>query len=143
MSRDREEGQTALLVVGLFLVAVLLVVVVVDASAAYLRRQQLDSLADGAALAAADAVRSREVYEDGLGELAGLDPGLARRLVAQHLRQVGAKGAYPGLTFEVITSGDSVRVRVSAPLELPFAPPGWAERTRVSGTAVAHSRVQG
>ena len=57
--RTKDDGQTSLLIVGFFLVAVLLVVVVVDASAAYLRRQELDALADGAALAAADAVGRR------------------------------------------------------------------------------------
>ena len=72
--RTAEEGQTTLLLVGFFLVAVLLVVVVVDASAAYLRRQQLDALADGAALAAADAIAAERIYLGGLGERAGIDP---------------------------------------------------------------------
>ena len=46
---DKEHGQTSIVLVGFFVVVALLVVVVVDASAAYLRRQRLDSLADGAA----------------------------------------------------------------------------------------------
>ncbi len=139
--RTTEEGQTTLLLVGFFLVAVLLVVVVVDASAAYLRRQRLDGLADGAALAAADAIAADRVYLGGLGARAGIDPALARSHVAAHLQAVGAHRAYPGLSYQVRTTADSVEVRVAAPLELPFAPPGWAEQTRVSGTAAAFVQV--
>ena len=138
MRRHREEdGQTALLIVGFFLVAVLLVVVVVDASAAYLRRQELDALADGAALAAADAIAEEQVYTQGLGTEAQLDPIAARQRVAEYLDQVGAHGRYAGLRYVVGAAGDSGEVRVTTPLKLPFAPPGWEERTQVSGTAVA------
>lgn len=136
-SREDESGQTAVLIVGFFLVAVLLVVVVVDASAAYLRRQELDSLADGAALAAADAVREAQVYTQGLGKTAALDPVAARRQVADYLGQVGAHRAYRGLRYTVTARDGAVEVRVSTPLELPFAPPGWSQRARVTGTAAA------
>ena len=139
--RPCEEGQTGLLVVGFFLVATLLVVVVVDASAAYLRRQQLDAVADGAALAAADAIHSDHVYEHGLGQHVRIDPGAARRQVAAHLQLIGARTDYPGLSYQVRTTAESVQVRVSTPLELPFAPPGWAERTRVTGTAASLVQV--
>ena len=46
--RARPYGQTTLLIVGFAIVAIMMVGVVVDASAAYLRRAGLDSLADGA-----------------------------------------------------------------------------------------------
>lgn len=136
-----EAGQTSLLIVGFFVVAVLLVAVVVDASAAYLRRQELDALADGAALAAADAVREELVYTEGLGETASLDPVMARQQVTAYLRAVGAHGRYAGLRYTVRAGSDSVEVRVTTPLELPFAPPGWAGRTDVTGTAEALVQV--
>jgi hypothetical protein len=82
VSRRSEAGQVTVLVVGFAMAAILLVVVVVDASAAYLRRQRLDAMADGAALAAVDGIESARVYEAGLGERAALDPALTRRLVA-------------------------------------------------------------
>jgi hypothetical protein len=142
VTRQRTEaGQTTLLLVGFFLVAALLVVVVVDASAAYLRRQHLDALADSAALAAADAVAGERVYLGGLDEHAAIDPGLARMHVAEHLRAVRAHRSYPGLTYVVRTTVNSVEVSVSTPLELPFAPPGWTDRSRVSGTAAAFVQV--
>jgi hypothetical protein len=133
-----EEGQTSLLIVGFFLVAVLMVVVVVDASAAYLRRQALDSVADGAALAAADGVQGEQVYTGGLGERAQIDPVVARRYVAEYLAATGAHARYPGLSYSVGTGADAVRVRVTAPLDLPFSPPGWADDTLVTGTAASY-----
>ncbi len=141
MSRRTESGQTALLVVGFFLITLLLVVVVVDASAAYLRRQRLDALADGAALAAVDGIQGERVYEGGLTERAKVDPVLARQMVAEHLRAVGARRDYQGLRYQVTTTANSVQVRVSSALELPFAPPGWAQNTNVTGTAAAFVQV--
>ncbi len=139
MSRVRhEQGQTSLLIVGFFLVALLMVVVVVDASAAYLRRQALDSVADGAALAAADGVQGEQVYTGGLGERARIDPAVARRYVAEYLAATGVHSRYPGLSYRVGTSADAVSVRVSAPLDLPFSPPGWEAGTTVTGTAASY-----
>jgi uncharacterized membrane protein len=136
-----ERGQTGLMITGLFLVAVLLVVVVVDASAAYLRRQRLDSLADGAALAAVDGLQGEAVYTRGLGERAEIDPVAARAYSAGYLRQLGAQHDYPGLQLRVVTTLDTVQVRITTPLDLPLVPPGWAEDARVTGHAAAFVTV--
>lgn len=138
MSRRRDErGQTTLLIVGLTVVAIMMVAVVVDASAAYLRRSGLDSLADGAALAAADGIQGRQVYEGGLGERALIDPLVARRYVAEYLAASGAARRYPGLSYDVVTGTDRVVVHVSSPLDLPITPPGWDRRPTVSTTAAS------
>lgn len=139
--RSQESGQVAALVIGFFLVIVLLVVVVVDASAAYLRRQRLDSLADGAALAAADSLAGERLYREGLGDRASLDPQLARAQVADYLAAVGASRDFPGLRYSVHASAETVEVTVSTPLELPFAPPGWVDHTEISGHAAAVVQV--
>jgi hypothetical protein len=136
-ARRREAGQTALLIVGFFLVAVLLVAVVVDASAAYLRRQAMNALADGAALAAADGVQGAHVYTSGLGDTAQIDPAAAREYVAGYLAQSRAHQRYPGLVYRVLPAGDSVTVQVSAPLDLPIPPPGWTGDPWVQGVATA------
>lgn len=136
--RRAEAGQTTLLLVGFMIVAVLVVAVALDASAAYLRRQGLDSLADGAALAAADAVQSRQVYEGGLGERAEIDPLVAEVLVADYFAAVGAARKYPGLRYSVDASTGRIVVRVSAPLDLPITPPGWAERPVIAATAASY-----
>ena len=136
MRRD-ERGQTTLLIIGFAIVAIMMVAVVVDASAAYLRRTGLDSLADAAALSAADGVQGRQVYEGGLGKRAEIDPVVARRYVAQYLRDTGASRRYPGLTYEVDATTDRVVVHVAAPLDLPITPPGWDRRPTISGTAAS------
>jgi hypothetical protein len=133
-----ERGQTTLLVVGFAVVAIMMVAVVVDASAAYLRRSGLDSLADGAALAAADGIAASQVYEGRLGEHALIDPALARRYVARYLAATGAARRYPGLRYDVETAPDRVVVHVASPLDLPIAPPGWPDQPVVSGTAASY-----
>ena len=139
-SRD-ERGQTGLLISGLFLVSVLLVVVVVDASAAYLRRQRLDSLADGAALAAVDGLQGDAVYTRGLGERAEIDPDAARAYSAAYLQALGAQQRYPGLELRVVTDTESVQVRITTPLDLPLMPPGWDSDARVTGHAAAYVTI--
>jgi hypothetical protein len=125
------------MIVGFAIVATMMLAVVVDASAAYLRRSGLDSLADGAALAAADGIEDRRVYEGGLGARARIDPQVARRYVAEYLAATGATHRYPGLRYRVETVADRVIVHVAAPLDLPITPPGWEDRPTVSGTAAS------
>lgn len=134
-------GQAAVLLVGFFVIALLLVAVVVDASAAYLRRQGLDNVADGAALAGADGVQGREVYEGGLGERARIDPDVARQHVADYLRSTGAAARYPGLRWSVHTDAERIVVRVAAPLDLPIPVPGVERMPVVSATGASYVLV--
>lgn len=142
MRRD-DAGQATVLIVGLSVVLLMAVAVVVDSSAAFLHRQRLDTVADGAALAGADA-GSRNLgvlYTDGVAA-SRLDQAedLARAAVADHLRRTGAHAAYPGLSYAVSfdPSDDSVVVQVRAPLDLPLTLPGAPQRTVViaEGSAV-------
>ena len=138
MTRRGEHGQTAVLLVGLAVVLMLLVGVTVDASAAYLRRQALDNLADGAALAAADGVQGRQVYDGGLGDVALIDPEVARGYVVTYLAEAGAARELPGLRVDVDAGTERIVVRLSAPLDLPVTPPGWVGDARVSATAASY-----
>jgi hypothetical protein len=135
-------GQTSLLIVGFTAVVVMMVALVVDASAAYLQRQGLHSVADGAALAAADGVQGEHVYTEGLADYAAVDPVAARPNAAAYLETVGAAERYPGLRYDVTVERDSVVVRVRAPLDLPLTPPGWTPRATISATAAALVVVQ-
>jgi hypothetical protein len=135
--RRGDRGQTSLLIVGLAVVALMLVAVVVDASAAYLRRSGLDSLADGAALAAADGIEGEQVYRGGLGQRARLDPAVARRYVAAYLTASGAARHYPGLRYDVEVGTDRVVVHVASPLDLPLTAPGFETRPMISTTAAS------
>lgn len=135
---DRDErGSITPLVVGFALLVAVLVAVVVDASAAYLRRQGLNSVADAAALAATDGLQGDRVYTRGLDDLAEIDAAAAGRYVEDYLRASGALDRHPGLSWTVTTSATTVVVRVSAPLDLPLRVPGVGESATVTGTAAA------
>lgn len=133
--RDAERGQVTVMIIGFFLVVGLLTAVVVDASAAYLRNQSLNSLADGAALAAVDGIEGEQVYRGDLDDRAEIDPQLATQYVEQYLDDIGAREDYPGLVCDVYLVGQRAVVEVSAPLSLPFSPPGWDDSTVVTGEA--------
>lgn len=140
--RRDESGQTTLLIVGLAFVLLLLVAVVVDASAAFLRRQDLATVAEGAALAGADAGSRdlRSLYSGGLdGPRLDQAETVARAAAARHLEAIGAHAAYPGLAWTVWIDPqtDTVRVRLSAPLDLPLSVPAGPGSATVSAQGSA------
>jgi hypothetical protein len=135
-----ELGQGTLMIVGLAIVLAMMVAVVTDASAAYLQRQGLDSLADGAALTAADAGASgAESYGSGLEAELHLDLDTARAAVADYLRRIGAFAKYPGLTADVTvdSSAQRVLVAVHAPIRLPLHVPGSPDRADIGARSSA------
>jgi Putative Flp pilus-assembly TadE/G-like len=135
--RRGDNGQVTVMIVGFFLVLGLLTAVVVDASAAYLRNQSLNSLADGAALAAADGIEGAQVYSGDLDDRAEIDPGLAARCVEKYLVDIGAREDYPELQLSIRLEDQRAVVEISAPLRLPITPPGWDDTTVVTGEASA------
>ena len=141
MRRRDERGQATIMIVGFAVVLAMAVALVVDASAAYLQRQALDTLADGAALRGADlAATGRETYTQGLPpERLGLTSAAARAGVHDYLVDVGAYAAYPGLRWSVAVDPvtDSLTVRIEAPLDLPLTVPGSPDTTRVGATGSA------
>jgi hypothetical protein len=135
--RSNQRGSITPLVIGFALLVGVLVAVVVDASAAYLRRQGLNSVADAAALAATDGLQGDAVYTHGLADRAEIDPEAARRYVEDYLRSSDVLTRYPGMTWAVTTSATSVLVHVAAPLDLPLRVPGVGESAVVTGSAAA------
>ncbi|MDI6910830.1 pilus assembly protein TadG-related protein [Nocardioides sp.] len=141
--RDRTEaGQATLMIVGFAFVLAMGVALVVDASAAYLQRQGLDTVADGAALRGADlGATGREVYAGGVpADRLELTAGAVRASVHDYLVSSGAYASYPGLSFAVHVdrATSSVTVHVRAPLDLPLTVPGSPETATIgaSGSAV-------
>jgi len=132
-----ERGSVTPLIIGFAVVVALLVAVVVDASAAYLRRQGLNSAADAAALAATDGIQGEEVYTHGLGRRAEIDPVTARRYVADYFASSGIRDRFPGLDYSVATTANTVVVRVVTPMDLPLRVPGVGTNVAVRGTAAS------
>lgn len=142
--RDRRRdarGQATLLIVGFMLVLAMAIAAVVDVSAAYLQRQGLDTVADGAALHAADlGATGEEVYAGGVprGRIE-LSADRIHRMVREFLARSGAYAKYPGLGFaiDLDRAASTVTVHVTAPLDLPLTLPGAPEVARIGATASA------
>ena len=136
-NRQSEAGSVTPLIIGFAVVVAMLVGVVVDASAAYLHRQGLNSAADAAALAATDGIQGAEVYTHGLGKRAEIDPRAARRYVEDYVASSGIRRRFPGLDYSVQTTTNTVVVRIVAPMDLPLHVPGVGTDVDVSGTAAS------
>lgn len=128
----RESGSITVMTVGFLLFLGLLAVVVVNSSAAFLQRQQLDNIADGAALAAADGLSEDAFYRT--GEVT-LDDRQARRLVRDYVTGNDIR------IVRVQTEGGQVSVRLERTVGLAFAPPGWGSRTTIVSEATAQLRT--
>lgn len=143
-SRGDEQGQVTLLIIGFASILLMSIVVVVDASAAYLQRQSLDSLADGAALHGAD-LGSAGVYDQGLDhERLTQHEAAVAAAVRQYLARAGAGSTYPGIEVgvRVDPAGRSVTVSLRAPLELPLTVPGSPEHPMVGASSTAAVTVR-
>ena len=136
--RADDRGSVLLLTVGLVLVALLAIAVAVDVSAAFLQRRGLAATADAAALAGAQVVDLDAYYARGrrAGDPIPLDRGAVRGAVLAHLRSAGAWADHPGLVVEAVTSdGETVTVRLRAPLRTPFAGVGGRGDVRAEAAA--------
>jgi hypothetical protein len=132
ITRRRDDGTITVMTIGFLLFLGLLSVVVVNSSAAFLQRQQLDNVADGAARAAADGLSREAFYRRGELELDGPE---ARRLVGDYVSSPGIRIAH------VRAVGDRVQVRLERSVGLALAPPGWQSRTTIVSEATAQLRT--
>lgn len=116
-----EDGQLILLIVFYALIAAAMTVVAVDAAILFLAQRGLTSAADGAALAASQALDERGVYGPGPSRP---DLPLAAdevdTVVADYLDRSGVTAQYPGLAAQADTDGQVVTVRLARPVHLPF-----------------------
>lgn len=139
MRRPRgDDGQLLILTAFLAFVLILLVVVVVDVSAAFLVRRELASQADGAALAAAQRVDYAAYYAGEGGDvlpLADVDDTVRDYVAAN----------FPGTAVEDVrltSDGTAVSVTLRRRLDLPLAPPGFADAVDVRAAATARLPIR-
>jgi len=135
--RRTEDGQITVMTIGFLVVVGLLVVVVVNASSAFLQRQQLNALADGAALAATDGLSRERFYTEGIDDAVVLDRAAVRGLVDGYL---GASGRSMR-SVQVSVDDDMVTVRLERVLDLAIRPPGWRSSTVVAAEATSQLRL--
>lgn len=128
-----DRGSVLVLGAGLVAACLLALVVMVDASAAFLQRRQLLAVADAAALAAAQSIDMASYYADGATAATRLDvSGLPRRVRAHVARAGGPEGS---TVDRVESDGRQVMVAMSSPLRLPFLSGLAGDRIRVESRA--------
>jgi len=154
LSRRRDDdGQLTVLIIGYTFLAAVLIVVGVDVSKVFLARRALSSVADAAALAAAQAADRAAVYAGaaGCGGVLPIDPAAAAQQVEASLvddladlRQTFAVVGMP--VVDVVTG--TVTVHLEGDVAVPFGrvlallDPGRADgRVHVAVTASAESPV--
>jgi uncharacterized membrane protein len=92
-----EEGQVAVLIIGFVAISLLVLTVVMAASAVYIERKKLLSVADGAALAAADTFTLADVEAGKGAPVPRLSDGAVHSAVQRYLAETGAAGRFNGL----------------------------------------------
>ena len=123
-----EGGTVTVMTIGFLLLLGLLTVVVVDSSSAFLERQRLNNLADGAALSAADGLDEAGFYTD---HRVVLDPHESQRLINDYLAGEDLQ------VVDVRADGNSVSVHLERELDLALAPPGWTSSATIVADATA------
>lgn len=146
--RERnDDGQLALLVVGFLLITALLVTVVVNASRVFLVHRSLSAAADGAALAAADALNEAAFYTDPNPQDLPLSSAAASEAAAAYVATADLPARFEGFSAGTSVAPDGVTVTVTcaAVVRLPFlnaASDGYAGGVPIRVTSSARSPLR-
>lgn len=151
-----DRGQVTPLILVYLLVVFLMVTVAADAAAVHLQRNRLVSLADAAALDAADALDTELFYRSGAGTTdrdgSGVVPvsdGTVRESVAAFLQAAQPAGRFEELTVVEPTGtpdGRAVEVTLSARARLPILAvvvAAWSDGITVTVTSRARAVAPG
>lgn len=125
LRRRTDDGQLTVLIIGYVFIAAVLVIAGVDVSKVFLARRALSSVADSAALAAAQSVDRAALYQGGggCGALLPLDPDGARTQAAAALADdvPALQQTFAGLDqADVAVTADTVTVHMSGDVHVPF-----------------------
>ena len=116
--RSGERGSTLPFALVSWLIAALMTFGAIAASDAFLKQQEVQSLCDGAALAAAGRADESAVYSRGVGPQLPLTRGDAERAVAEQLSAAGTRLD----SWSASTDGAEVTVRCTQRVRIAF---GW------------------
>jgi hypothetical protein len=118
-----EEGQVAVLIIGFVAISLLILAVVMAASSVYIERKKLLSVADGAAVAAADTFTLADVEPGEGAPVPRLSDGAVNSAVQRYLAETGAAGRFNGLSVSGGTGSPESRtahVELSAVVHPPM-----------------------
>lgn len=134
--QESQRGSTLPLMLVCWLVAALMALGSIAASDAFLEQQEVQSICDSAALAAANNTDEAAVYTGGVGTDLPLTPASANAAVADQL----ADGGVALDTWRASTDGTEVTVRCTRYVDVAF---GWLflGGRPLERTAVASARA--
>ncbi len=139
-----EDGQLIVLMIGYITVAMLVATVVMAATSVYLEHKKLLSLADAAAVAAADSFSLGQLDSTASTPTAVLSPGRVRGAALAYLEGSGAFGRVSGLSLAPATGspdGATAVVVLSAAVRPPvlnfLVPAG----IRIEAASTARARL--
>lgn len=104
-----EDGQITVLIIGYTLLSLLVVAVVTAVSAVYIEHKKLLSVADGAALSAADTFSVASIDADGGEPAPTLDSESVSRAAAGYLERSGALSHFNALALDSATGAPDPR----------------------------------
>lgn len=101
--------------IGLSITGLLIATISINVSSLWVTRNVLDGIADGAALAAAQAVDVDAIYQVGLGANLRLNENSARAKVNQYVSAANVRSQVDQFSVRsVVISGTAVKVTVQA-----------------------------
>lgn len=110
-----EEGSILLFGIGLSVAGLLIATISINVASLWVTRNVLDGIADGAALAAAQAVDVDAIYQDGLGANLRLNESSARVKINQYILAANVRSQVDQFSVRsVVVSGTTVKVTVQA-----------------------------
>lgn len=122
--QDGEAGQITVMILGFVSLALLVTTVVIGISSVYLEHKRLLSLADGAALAAADSYNLGEVETRGGPPSASLNAARVRNVAADFVARSPGSTRFDGLAVAPATGtpdGTTAVVVLTAVVHPPVA----------------------
>ncbi|MEI6405307.1 MAG: pilus assembly protein TadG-related protein [Actinomycetes bacterium] len=138
-----DSGSVLILGIGLSVLALAVVTVVINVATLWLARSTLNSLADGAALYAAQAVDTTLIYTDGLGTELTIDSAKAKNHIHEYLGLSAVKQQLSDLRVDhVQVESNAVQVTLSARAHLPFGYFLPVQVERIAATARSINKVR-
>jgi len=111
----RDEGSIILFGIGLSIAGLMIATVSINVASIWVTRNVLDGIADGAALAAAQAVDTDAIYQDGFGASLQLNESLAKSRVNQYVLAAKVRSQVQQFSIRsVAVTGSAVTVTVQA-----------------------------
>jgi hypothetical protein len=138
-----EDGTILLFGIGLAVAGLMVLTASVNVAALWSTRNYLDGIADGAALAGAQAVDANSIYVNGLESKLVLSDPLARIRVEQYVIESGARKQVSNFKVKSVrVTGRSITVTVQAQPKLPFGYLLPESHPLVASAAKAINKVQ-